>query len=101
MISRQKNAKKGGLPLASGIAKPLDIVATHCLRLETIYAAADAAGANRVFPQCRPAPSRRLFSRFFIARKVKKGGLPVASGIAKPLDIVAPIAKARELRYSV
>lgn len=24
-----------------------------------------------------------------------------ASGIAKPLDIVAPIAKARELRYSV
>jgi len=37
----------------------------------------------------------------FKIKNAKKGGLPVASGIAKPLDIVAPIAKARELRYSV
>ncbi len=97
----QERKKKGGLPVASGIAKPLDIVATHCLRLETIYAAADAAGANRVFPQCRPVPSRRLFSRFFIARKGKKRRTPSCVRHCETARYVAPIAKARELRYSV
>lgn len=37
----------------------------------------------------------------FKTKKREKKRLPVASGIAKALDIVAPIAKARELRYSV
>ncbi len=53
------------------------------------------------FRNAGPRLRAAFFRVFFIAREGKKGGLPVASGIAKALDIVAPIAKARELRYSV
>lgn len=53
------------------------------------------------FRNAGPRLRAAFFRVFFIAREEKKRGLPLASGIAKALDIVAPIAKARELRYSV
>ena len=61
----KKSGRKARLPVADGIAKPLDIVATRCLRLKLLNAAACAAGANRVFSQCRPLLRAAFFSRFF------------------------------------
>ena len=55
--TENKNAPSHGC----GVAEPLASVATRCLRLKLFYAAAFAAGANRVFPQAAP-----LLRAFFL-----------------------------------